>query len=129
MRWQWVTPWGFESLRAHHFTKSTLITDARLDLALDLAGPMFRQTATRTDNRAMRRLITIALASVFTLVGTVALAGTVRHKPSVRTHDLHRAIPQPGSVRPNYGDPAGSTGVSAGGYLWNGRSASEWGGG
>ncbi len=54
------------------------------------------------------KLTTIALASAFALSSTFALAKTVRHKPSVRTYDLP---------------------VSAGGYMWNGRSASEWGGG
>jgi hypothetical protein len=29
----------------------------------------------------------------------------------------------------SYGNPDGATSVSAGGYLSNGRSASEWGGG
>ncbi len=74
-----------------------------------------------------RRLTTIALASVFTLASTIAFAGTVRHKPNARSHDLHR--PQVGStvVHPGYGNPDGT--VSAGGYMWNGRSASEEGGG
>jgi hypothetical protein len=75
--------------------------------------------------------LTIALASAFALSTTFALANTVRHKPSVRIHDLHRGIPQvrSGFLHPNYGNPDGPTSVSAGGYLWNGRSASEWGGG
>jgi hypothetical protein len=74
-----------------------------------------------------RRLTTVALASVFTLASTIALAGTVRHKPNVRAHELH--IPQVGSriSHPSYGNPDGT--VSAGGYMWNGRSASEEGGG
>jgi hypothetical protein len=74
-----------------------------------------------------RKLTTIALAAVFALVSTMAFAGTVRHKPNVRAYDL--SIPQVRSrvVPPNYGNPDGT--VSAGGYLWNGRSASEWGGG
>ena len=69
------------------------------------------------------RLMTIALASMF----TVALAGSAGHKPNVRTHDLR--VPQVGSrvLHPNYGNPDGT--VSAGGYLWNGRSASEASGG
>ena len=56
---------------------------------------------------------------------------TVRHKPSVRTYDLHRGIPlgRSGFLHPNYGNPDGATSVSAGGLMWNGRSASEWGGG
>jgi hypothetical protein len=73
------------------------------------------------------KLTTIALASAFALSSTFALAKTVRHKPSVRTYDLHRGIPlgRSGFLHPNYGNPD----VSAGGYLWNGRSASEAGGG
>jgi hypothetical protein len=69
----------------------------------------------------------MALASAFMLVGTIALAGTVRHKPNVRAHALH--IPQVGPriSPPSYGNPDGT--VSAGGYMWNGRSASEEGGG
>lgn len=74
-----------------------------------------------------RRLTTIALASVLALVSTVAFAGTVRHKPSVRTYDTR--IPRVGSavVPQSYGNPNGT--VSSGGYMWNGRSASEEGGG
>jgi len=72
-----------------------------------------------------------AATSAFSLSTTFALASTVRHKPNVRTHDLHRGIPlvRSRSLHPNYGNPDGPTGVSAGGYMWNGRSASEWGGG
>lgn len=72
-----------------------------------------------------------ALAFAFSLSNTFALANTVRHKPNVRTHDLHRGIPlvRSRSLHPSYGNPDGPTGVSAGGYMWNGRSASEWGGG
>ena len=74
---------------------------------------------------------TIALASAFALSSTLALAKTVRHKPSVGTYDLHRGIPlgRSGFLHPNYGNPDGATRVSAGGLMWNGRSASEWGGG
>lgn len=78
------------------------------------------------------KLTTIALASAFVLSGTFAHADTVRHKhkPNVRTYDLHRGIPPARSrLPPNYGNPDGSTSVSSGGYRWNGRSASEWGGG
>jgi hypothetical protein len=39
------------------------------------------------------KLTTIALAFAFALSSTFALAKTVRHKPSVRTYDLHRGIP------------------------------------
>ena len=83
-----------------------------------------------------RKLTTIALAFAalafaFSLSSTFALANTVRHKPNVRTYDLHRAIPlgRSGILHPNYGNPDGATSVSAGGYMWNGRSASEAGGG
>jgi hypothetical protein len=77
------------------------------------------------------KLTAIALAFAFALSSTFALAKTVRHKPSLRTYDLHRGIPpgRSGFVYPSYGNPDGSTGVSAGGYLSNGRSASEAGGG
>jgi hypothetical protein len=77
------------------------------------------------------KLTTIALASAFALSSTIALAKTVRHKPSVRTYDLHRGIPlgRSGFLHPSYGNPDGATSVSAGGLMWNGRSASEWGGG
>ena len=83
-----------------------------------------------------RKLTTIALAFAalafaFSLSSTFALANTVRHKPNVRAYDLHRGIPpvRSCSLHPNYGNPDSSTSVSAGGYMWNGRSASEWGGG
>jgi hypothetical protein len=77
------------------------------------------------------KLTTIAVASAFALSNTFALAKTVRHRPSVRTYDLHRGIPlgRSGFLHPNYGNPDGATSVSAGGLMWNGRSASEWGGG
>jgi hypothetical protein len=51
----------------------------------------------------------------------------VRHKPGIRTYDLHKA--GSGLAYPNYGNPGGPAAVSAGGYMWNGRSASEEGGG
>jgi hypothetical protein len=75
------------------------------------------------------KLATIALACAFALSSTFAAAKTVRHKPSVRTYDLQRVIPlgRSGFLHPNYGNPDSPT-VSAGGYLWNGRSASEAGG-
>ena len=57
-------------------------------------------------------------------------ANTVRHKPNVRTRDMPRSIPRARSdfLHLNYDNPDGPSGVSAGGYLWNGRSASEQGG-
>jgi len=39
------------------------------------------------------KLTTITLAAAFALSSTFALARTVRHKPSVRTYDLHRGMP------------------------------------
>jgi hypothetical protein len=77
------------------------------------------------------KLTTIALASAFVLSSTCAFAKTVRHKSSVRTYDLHSGIlpGRSGFLHPNYGNPDGATSVSAGGLMWNGRSASEWGGG
>ena len=65
------------------------------------------------------KLTTIALASAFALSSTFALAKTVRHKPSVRTYDLHRGIPlvRSRSLHPNYGNPDGATSVSAGGLV------------
>ena len=77
------------------------------------------------------KLTTIALASAFALSSTFALAKTVRHKPSVRTYDLHREYRWVDQVflHPSYGNPDGPTSVSAGGLMWNGRSASEFGGG
>ena len=77
------------------------------------------------------KLATIALASAFALSSTFAHAKTVRHKPNVRTYDMHRGIPlgRSGFSHRNYGNPDGAPSVSAGGLMWNGRSASEWGGG
>jgi len=74
------------------------------------------------------RKFTIALACVFTLSATFAFANTVRHGPGVSTHGSHRGVAQvrSGISHPAYGNPDGT--VSAGGYLWNGRSASEFGG-
>jgi hypothetical protein len=76
-------------------------------------------------------LITVGLASAFALSSTVALAKAVGLKPSVRTYDLRRGIPLGRSafLHPNYGNQDGATSVSADGLMWNGSSASEWGGG
>lgn len=73
------------------------------------------------------KLTTMALASALALSSTFALAATVHHKPGIRTYDLHKR--QSGVPNPRYGNPDSPSSVSAGGYLWNGRSASEWGGG
>src|SRR5215471_18285565 len=82
--------------------------------------------------RMMKHMkLTIVLVSAFALSSTFGLANTVSHKTSVRTYDWHRGIPQvrSGFLHPNHSNPDGPTSVSAGGYLWNGRSASERGGG
>jgi hypothetical protein len=76
-----------------------------------------------------RKFTAIALAFVFALSSTFALANPAHHKPKLRTYDLHRGMPLVGSRVLNYGNPDASGTVSAGGYMWNGRSASEWGGG
>jgi hypothetical protein len=72
------------------------------------------------------KLTTMALASAFALSSTFALATTVYHKPRIRTYDLHKR--RSGDPNPKYGNSDSPTTVSAGGYLWNGRSASEAGG-
>ncbi len=72
------------------------------------------------------KLTTIALASAFALSSTFALGATVHHKPSFRTYDLHKR--RSGVPNLKYGNPDSAGSVSAGGYLWNGRSASEAGG-
>jgi hypothetical protein len=81
------------------------------------------------DDGETMKLTIIALASAFALSSTFVLAKTVRHKPSVRTYHLHRDIPpgRSGFLHPSYRNP--NAPVSAGGYMWNGRSASEFGGG
>jgi hypothetical protein len=78
-----------------------------------------------------RKFTTIAIAFAFSLSSTFALANVVRHEPNVRTYYLRKGIPLVGSrsLNPNYGNPDRPGSVSAGGYMWNGRSASEWGGG
>ena len=73
-----------------------------------------------------------AANSAFALSTRLALATTVRHKPNVRIYDLHRSMPLAKSrfLYRNYGNPDGATSLSEDGYtMWNGRSASEWGGG
>jgi hypothetical protein len=77
------------------------------------------------------KLSAIALASVFALSSTLALADPVRHKPHVSAYELHRGtlLARSRSLKRTYGNPDGATSVSAGGYMSNGRSASEWGGG
>ena len=71
-------------------------------------------------------LSAIALALAFALCHTSALAKTARHRPDVRAYHSRGDMPP---VRPGFVPPDGATGVSAGGYLPNGRSASEAGGG
>jgi hypothetical protein len=84
---------------------------------------------------ALGLLITVfapadAANSAFAPSASLALATTVRHKPNVRTYDLHRRPPAgPRSSYRNYGNPGGATSLSDDGYtMWNGRSASEAGG-
>jgi hypothetical protein len=72
------------------------------------------------------KLAAITLASAFALSSTFTFATTVHRKPSIRTYDLHKR--KSGVPNPTYGNPDGPTTVSAGGYLSNGRSASEAGG-
>ncbi len=65
--------------------------------------------------------LAIALGLAWMLSDTSALAKTVHRKPGVAIH-------HPAQVRsglPGTGNPASPGTVSAGGYLWNGRSASE----
>ena len=84
-------------------------------------------------NRGRKTMLRVAAKSAMAvglaiaLSSSVALAKTARHKPSIRTHGLQRALPpvKSGSSHPNYGNPIG---VSRGGFVWNGRSASELGG-
>lgn len=72
------------------------------------------------------RLIAIGLTAMLALSDTAALANTARHRPSVRAYHPYGNIPP---VRSGFVPPSGATDVSAGGYLSNGRSASEAGGG
>jgi hypothetical protein len=68
------------------------------------------------------KLTTIALAFIFALSSTFALAGTGRHRSGVRTYHMHRGLTL-------FRSGSHSTyGASAGGVMWNGRSASEFGG-
>jgi hypothetical protein len=96
------------------------------------SGATTRWVAVLARNRMMKgaNLTTIALASAFALFSTFALANTVHRRTTIRTHVLPEGA-APIRSRPlhlNYGNPDGATSVSAGGYLWNGRSASELGG-
>jgi hypothetical protein len=77
------------------------------------------------------KLTAIALVFAFALSCTFAFAKQLRHRPPVRAYDLNSSIPiaRSGFLRPNYSSPDNPPGASAGGYMWNGRSASEWGGG
>jgi hypothetical protein len=72
------------------------------------------------------RFSAIALASALVLWNGSALASTARHKPAVKAYRSHRDTPP---VRSGFVPSDGATSVSAGGYLRNGRSASEAGGG
>ena len=97
----------------------------------------------RSGANAMRSLLALGLLialcasadaanSAFALSTRLALATTVRHKPNVGANDLDRSTPPARSrfLHRNYGNPDGPTSLSEDGYtMWNGRSASEWGGG
>jgi hypothetical protein len=72
------------------------------------------------------RLTAIALATALAFCNASVLANPARHRPAVRAYHAQRDIPP---VRSGFVPPAGATDVSAGGYLSNGRSASEAGGG
>jgi hypothetical protein len=76
------------------------------------------------------KLTTIALASALALSSTFAPANAARHRLSVRTYHLHMGIPlfRSGFSHRTYGIQNGPAGVSAGGLMSNGRSASEFGG-
>jgi hypothetical protein len=86
-----------------------------------------KTTLARSDVMKGMKLAMITLACAFALSSTAALATTIHRKPTVRAY-AWQAVPLVGSrtLHPSYGNPDGT--VSAGGYLWNGRSASEWGG-
>ena len=74
------------------------------------------------------KLATIALAAALVLPSTLALANTVRHEPSARTHVmLHRGVPltSSGALRPNYGNPNGDP---DGPTTLSGTGSSEFGG-
>jgi len=74
------------------------------------------------------KLAAIALASAFALSSTAALANTVRHEPSVRTHYmLHRGVPltSSGVLHPNDGNPNGNP---DGPTTLSGTGSSEFGG-
>jgi hypothetical protein len=79
------------------------------------------------------RLIAIGLTTMLALSDASALANPARHRPSARVYHAQRDIPPVQRdippVRSSFVPPAGATDVSAGGYLSNGRSASEAGGG
>jgi hypothetical protein len=51
------------------------------------------------------------------------------HSPWGQTIAIGIPLGRSGFLHPNFGNPDGATSVSAGGLMWNGRSASEWGGG
>jgi hypothetical protein len=74
------------------------------------------------------KLTTIAIASALMLPSTFALANSVRHERSDRTHVmLHRGVPltSSGALRPNYGNPNGDP---DGPTTLSGTGSSEFGG-
>jgi hypothetical protein len=80
--------------------------------------------------------ITYLLAALL-LVSSFATQATAHmriskssHRAHVRTYSLHRGIPlaRSGFFNSYDSSPNGPTSVSSGGVMWNGRSASEFGG-
>jgi hypothetical protein len=77
--------------------------------------------------------ITYLLAALL-LVSSFATQATAHmrtskssHRAHVRTYSLHWGIPL-ASFNSYDSSPSGPTSVSSGGVMWNGRSASEFGG-
>ncbi len=54
------------------------------------------------------KLTAMALAFAFALSSTGALAHTVRHRPHVRTHQVHRDAASSVAAHPTFGNPNGS---------------------
>jgi hypothetical protein len=54
------------------------------------------------------KLTIIAMASVFALASTAAIAHTVRHEPHVKTYSIYRDAAPPVILHPNYGNPNGN---------------------
>jgi hypothetical protein len=79
-----------------------------------------------------RLLVALLLASSFVTQATAHVrTDKHHHRRHVRTYGLYMGVPMARSAFVNsYDDgPNGPNSVSAGGTMWNGRSASEYGGG